>query len=530
MRIDRYGGVGRRLPPKLLPARVSSVTLGLRSCAAVALALACVAGAATARGAAKPQLTIGMSTGPESLDPAKNGTGPSQAWFSLFATPIIHVKPDGSFGPGLATSWHYFRTSAGANKGFEFTLRHDARFSDGTPVNAQAVVTWLKYFQSANGPALLFMGPVRSIQAVGKWTVRIQLMAPNPVVPLALSERGNWGDVESPKAVANASVLGSQTAGAGPYVLVPSQSVTNDHYTFVPNKYYFDKSAIRYSKIVVKIIPDPSSLLQAVKTGQVDVATGDTTTAASAASAGLKIVRVVPGVEGIVFLDRGGAVAKPLADPRVRQALNYAIDRKTITQAIQGGNGKPTSAIFAADAPLDPKLQNYYPYNPVKAKSLLAAAGYPNGFTFNVVGGTPQQDKLTPSVAKYLSAIGVTLKIGIPSSNPEWAQMVFSGTYSAVTTGTGNSPMWLFYQFFLGPKGPLNQHGWYDRTLENLWEQGSRAAKPAAYWKQLQERTVRQADFLPVFTYSDIYYVSKHVGGVVDSDVAYPLASEWFPK
>ncbi len=529
MRIHRDRGTGCR-PASLMasPARGSRRTLGLLGCAAVALVLAGVAATASSAAKATQTLTIGMATGPESLDPAKNGTGPSQVWVPLFAEPIIHVNADGSYSPGLATSWRYTKAS---NKQFEFTLRRDARFSDGTPVTAQAVKTWLDYFASANGPALLLMGPIASVETVGKWTVRINLKSPNPIIPLALSQRGNWGSVESPRAVENPSVLGSQTFGAGPYVLVPSQSVTNDHYTFVPNKHYFDKQAIRYSKVVVKIIPNLSSLLQAQKTGQVDVAMGHQTTADAAEAGGLQVVKVVPGVQGLVFLDRGGTLQKALGDVRVRQALNYAIDRKAITTAIQGKWGSPTSSIFTPETPLAAKYQSYYSYDPAKARALLAAAGYGNGFTFDALGGTPALDPLTPAIAKYLAAVGVKLNWVSPSTNPEWAQKLFSGTMSTITIGTGNNPMWIFYQFFLGPKGPLNQHGWVDATMNKAWLKGQRAAKSAtSYWKQIQERAVTQASFLPVFTYYDLYYVGKHTGGVKASTVAYPDATEWSPK
>src|SRR6266511_3328682 len=370
------------------------------------LCLPGLAAAATTKQEAKPTLTIGLPFAPVSLDPSKDGAG-FLIVRALTNTAITHIKPDGSIGPGLATAWRYLGTGGrkkgpdagrGPNKDFEFTLRRNARFSDGTGVTAKAVKLWLEYFAKGNGAFASLMGPIQSIDTVGKWKVRLHLSSPNPVLPRVLSELYNWGAVSSAKAVAEPSVLGTQTVGAGPYMLDPSETVTNDHYTLVPNPYYYDKSAIRFSKVVAKVIPTASSMLQAVQTGQIDVGQGASATADAAEASGLKVVHAPNGYAGFILADRKGAASKPLADVRVRQALNYAVDRKAVTSAVVGKWGTPLAEMSSADGFVK-KYANHYPYNPAKTKSLLAAAGYPNGFTLEHLGLT---SSYTQAIAKYL--------------------------------------------------------------------------------------------------------------------------------
>src|SRR5262249_36689518 len=269
------------------------------------------------------------------------------------------------YSPGLAVEWHFLKTKAGsgrANKDFELTLRRNARYSDGTLVTAAGVKTWLLYVAGAGGPQASDFGPIASVETTGKWSLVVHLRSPNPSARTELSNDSNWGVAQSPKCVADPSKLATQTCGAGRYMLAPAQSVTNDHYTLVPNPYYYDKSNQYWSKVVIKIIPTASSQLQALETGQVDVTGGDPSTAKAAEAAGFKVLHAPSGVQ-IFSIDVGGAKVKALADARVRQALNYAINRKLIAAAIVGKYGSPTAEAAPAEG-YDPKVERVYSYNP----------------------------------------------------------------------------------------------------------------------------------------------------------------------
>lgn len=518
--------------------RVMGGSLGL-ACLVTCLA-GCSGGSSPASSAgAKSVLTIGDSETPVSLNPALDYATFYQ-WRTLSNTSLIHIKPNGSYGPGLAVSWGFLNAPGQApNENFKLTLRHNARFSDGTPVTAQAVVTWLNYFAKQPGLFQPQMGPIKSISATGKWTVEIKLKAGNALVPYLLSEAGNWGAVESPYAVAHPKAMATQTFGAGPYKIDPSETVANSSYTFVPNKYYYDKSAVHWSKVVVKIILDPSSMLDAIQTGEVDVAAGDITTAAAASKASLNVTTVANGDGGLLFYDRNGSSSKPVGNALVRQALNYAVDRPAICKALYGKySGPATSGMVATDASLPQGTPFPYTYNPAKAKSLLRAAGYPNGgITLKVlayaalgIDGT----ELPQAIAKYLQAVGVNLDITTATSASQYVEDNGTKHFPVESNTLGLRPLEQDYQFLFPPAGALNPFKSDDPALDSIYAKALAATTPASYTSYLNQIVMRittQAYSLNVCTKPRLWYVSKNVGGVsVNELTTAPLASEMFPR
>lgn len=500
--------------------------------AVLLLTVACGAGEQTGSAekspTEKPEITFGLKVGPVSLDPAKDGTGGYLIMRALTNESLIHQEPDGSFSPGLATEWGYVGTG---NKEFELTLREGARFSDGEPVTAEAVKKWLEYFAAANGPNLEFLDGIESIEAVDESTVRIQLEQANPIVPWVLSDQNNWGAVSSPEALKSPKILGTETYGAGPYVLDVSQTVGEDHYTFVPNKYYYDQSAIRFSKITAKIISTPTSMLQAVNAGQVDVAQGDATTA-DAVSQGIEVLHE-PASVVVMTLDRGGVVSKPLADLRVRQALNFAVNRAEIAKAMFGEYGSPATQMGSADG-FNPEDDDFYSYDPEKAKSLLAEAGYADGFTAEVLVSSANSQSLMQAVAQDLKDVGVDLKLKTPNTQAEWVQELEGNeTFPMLQAGmTLSRPMWSQYGLYLKEKSIYNRLGtWSDPEIDKLFNEGQNAEDPASYWTRITKRATEQAHFLPILSVDGIYYVSEDIEGVSLSDSrALPVATEWSPR
>jgi peptide/nickel transport system substrate-binding protein len=289
----------------------------------------------------------------------------------------------------------------------------------------------------------------------------------------------------------------------------------------------------------VKIITSPTTMIEAIKSGQLNVAAGDITTTAEAQSAGLNVVTAPSGFVQILLLDRGpkipnGSSANPLASVQVRQALNYAINRKAVTQAIYGKYGVPTAEIGSSDG-FVPGMQNYYPYDPAKAKSLLAAAGYAHGFTLDVTSesafGT-LADPVLEAIAQEYKAIGVTLKITSTTTLPQWVNQVLGGSYeSAGFVATAFAPMPEWYSYWFAPKGLENQHGGDDPTLVKLADEGEASLSPDQYWKAMTNRIVTQADEIPVFNFDAFWYTAKNIGGLsFSADNGTPYPSEWFAK
>ena len=142
-----------------------------------------------------------------------------------------------------------------------------------------------------------------SVDVTGPSTVVMHLTMPTPDLLYLLSQDVGVGMVGSPKAVQDPSILTNGTDGTGPYVL--SASIPNSQYTFVPNKYYYDPAAVHWGKVVVDVITNMDSTLEALRTGEIEVAEGDISTVAAAKAAGLQVIAKPWGWEGVTFLDRG---------------------------------------------------------------------------------------------------------------------------------------------------------------------------------------------------------------------------------
>jgi peptide/nickel transport system substrate-binding protein len=471
-------------------------------------------------------LDIGWATPPNDLDPAKDGLV-DIAWRSLADAYLIHVNQNGTYSPGLATSWGYVGTG---NTTFSLTLRHNVKFSDGEPLTAAAVKGWLEYFEGIKGITWSTIGAIKSIDTQGEYTVTIHLAAPNPTLPLALSEESNWGAVQCPKFVASPALLGTQTCGAGPYTLDAAQTVTNEQYTYVPDKQYYDQSAIKYQKVVVKIISTPSAMLNALTTGQIQFAQGDLPTANAATSAGFNVLALGSNPAGLLLASRSG----PLASLQVRQALNYAVNRQAIAAGLFGKYGTPSSEIPTTDGWV-PSLQKYYSYDPGKAKELLAAAGYPNGFPLSGlvygVGGGAAGAPVVQAVAQSLAAVGVKVSVADPATAPEFVAARASQKYPLIGMTAPYGSTYDTVAVLFRPGSPLNPFNLDDPQISALWAHGSAAADPSASWQELNKYLVAQAYALPVLSYPATYFYSKSLGNVGADGAArsFPLAAEWQP-
>jgi peptide/nickel transport system substrate-binding protein len=529
----------KRLRPRAFARGLPMVSTALLLAAVPVVTAACGGSSSGTAGPQVSTLKIAVTSPPSSNNPATS-TGfrtYSSIFYSLAYAALFHDTPTGKIQPQLATSWHYVNSGTHTrNEEFEFTLRRNAKFADGTPVTAQAVVQWLQYFVKSPGVAAGDFGPGATFTASGPLTVRIKLTSPNPDLPFLMSDEGdNAGLVVSPKAIAHPSMLTSGTDGAGQYQVLASQSVNNDHYTFVPNPNYYNKPAVRFKQVYLKVIPNPSSRLEAQQSGQYDVTLGDATTAATAKSAGLQVLSAPIGTVFLWFdINPNHQVAAPaLRNVKVRQAINYAINRAAIAKALFGTSATPKSGIMTLDGntgtgPADVD----YPYDPAKAKQLLAQAGYSHGLTLKAIYPAYYGNFSTPlvsAVAENLQAVGIQLQ---SSSYPT------QGAYGTVVVGFKNPVVHAVmpldstpanYDLYLAPKSSLNWIG-TDPEIERLYQQGAASSDPNVAWSKMWQRFTSLAYTVPLVDQPDFYYVSKGIGGVSLSNVYNTsLPTDWYP-
>ncbi|MFJ9896439.1 ABC transporter substrate-binding protein [Streptomyces sp. NPDC091280] len=480
----------------------------------------------TGKAVAGDTLTVAEQQAPPTMNPGSLDLG-FVDFTMLSYESLFYLSPDGTVQPALAKSWKYVGTG---NTELSVTLRSGVRFADGTPVTADAVKASLEYAKKAQGNQAHYLTDA-TITATGPLALTIELAKANPILPTLLTQSYGIGQIISPKGLASASKLTptDTSQGAGPYIYQPSQSVAGDHYTYTANPSYYDKSKQHYKKIVMKIVQNGQTAVNAMKTGQIDVYKGDYTSAASARSAGMSTVGLPVILQGLSLIDRGGEVSKPLGDVRVRQAINYAIDRDAVTKALLGDSGTPTvQTVIKGGDGYSAALADHYAYDPAKAKSLLKAAGYPDGFTLPVLAATfVGFDTMAQAVAGQLAKVGIKVKVTAVTSITSFVENQTNKKYPAVSGGFTEEPMYLEgLDLFMPGSKVFNGFGSTAPELTTLFDKAAAAAptERAGLDRQMQEYLVQNAWFAPVAFTPVNYYVRPGIGGVKVSAGA-PFAS-----
>lgn len=326
--------------------------------------------------APKGKVTLGMAGSLTTFDPHTFSSLPiSMHHPNVFET-LLTRAPDGSLVTQLAESY-----KMASPKVWEFKLRKGVKFSNGDPLNAEAV----KFsFERILDPKMKsrqyrYFKSIDKVEAVDSHTVRIHTKNPDPMLPPFLAI---YGYVVPPKYYKkhNKKHLARNPVGSGPYVVKKWRKGQEVVYEANPNAWRKPK----VKTAVVKFIPESTTRVAALVSGDVDVIDNLPPGLSSRvkSSANSKVVsKQSPRTNYILMVIKKGA---PWMDVRVRRAMNLAIDRNTITKNVMMGFAKPVAVL---DGPAsfghNPALKPY-PYNPDLAKKLLAEAGYAKGFSFDV--------------------------------------------------------------------------------------------------------------------------------------------------
>jgi peptide/nickel transport system substrate-binding protein len=302
----------------------------------------------------------------------------------------------------------------------------------------------------------------------------------------------------------------------------------------VPNPYYYDTSRQYWGKVIATVITTPSSMLEAMQAGQIDVGNGDLTTVQKAGADGLGVTYHANA--NLVYM-MNTQNAPELANLKVRQAMNYAINRKLLARTVGGKYVQPGDEIAGGGA-FVPKYQNYYPYDPAKAKELLAAAGYPNGFAIPVMASGSCAGSAYANaaaiIAQDLSAVGITItKIEPCDSISQWGQQISQEHVPLFSNPDTFVPEQLFFP--LTPNSSVltngGESGFNDPVVNRLAAKANVSSNPNKWWKLVTIRLVKQAYFLAVgYTPSITYFNPKTVKDVVNGQRPNgPNPLEWKP-
>ncbi|GAA1861611.1 ABC transporter substrate-binding protein [Asanoa iriomotensis] len=417
-------------------AAFAALTLGLSGCA----------GDGGSGGAAGESTLRWAVTLPAHWDPVVSGSGAQFRILSLAYASLTEIDENGKAVPGLAQSWDY------NDKGdaVTFHLRPGLTFSDGEPLNAAAVKAYLERAKTQQNSALFGdLTSIKSVTAQGDVDVVIALSQVDYQIPLLLGER--VAQITSPKAALDPAKLDQSPVGAGPFVV--TENVPGSHVYLKENPDYWDAANIHVDRVELLPAPDAATIVSGLRTGVYDFANLAAAQIKTAEAAGLDVV-YQPGFNASNISINVNK--EPFTNPKVVDAVRYATNRQEYVDKITFGKGKATDQPFPPGyIAYDEESANRYPFDPEKARQLLAEAGYaPGQIKVDLVIQGALYATASEIVQSQLKAVGIDVTIKV---DPNWEKPFFAKdlTLSVYGTTGRESPVQTLTAHF-GPDGPLN--------------------------------------------------------------------------
>ena len=377
-------------------------------------------------------ITVGVSLEPPHLDPtgAAAGAIDSVVYANVFEG-LTRFAADGSILPALAKSW----TVSDDGLVYTFSLHLGVKFHDGSSMDSEDVKFSLdraRADDSTNAQKALFSG-IDTVEALDSTTVRVTLSAPNGAFIFNMA----WGDAVI---VAEETIADAKTnpVGTGPFVF--TNWVQGDSITITKNTDYWGTPA-RLNSATFKFISDPTAAFAALMAEDVDafpIYPAPENLPQFKADSRFQVL--IGSTEGETILSTNNKMP-PFDNVKVREAMSHAIDRQAIIDGAMFGLGTPIGTHFAPHNPDYVDLRGQSNYDPALAISMLADAGYPDGFKTTLKLPPPSYARRGGEIiAAQLREVGIDVEI----SNLEWAQwleQVFRGYDFGLTIVSHTEPM-----------------------------------------------------------------------------------------
>jgi peptide/nickel transport system substrate-binding protein len=428
---------------------------------------------------------------PSSAPPQITPFGTIYAIHDALARPM----PNQKIGASLAESW----TESPDGLMYEFKLRRGLKFHNGDPLTAEDVKFSFERYKGAGAKEL--QTRVRQVDAVDPLTVRFRLERPWPDFMTFYGTTATGVGVVVPKKYftqVGEAGFRKHPIGAGPYKFVshtPGVEVMLEAYTGywrrVPN----------VKKLVMKSVPDVDTRLAMLKTGEADIAVALDGPQGIEVRRDPRLTLVSSRHASIFWLEFADQwdPKSPWHDKRLRQAVNLALDRKTTNEAACLGFCPPAGVIV-------PRVMDFAlqveppPYDPAKAKQLLAEAGYPNGLDAGEFVPIPGFPTVAEAALNYLNAVGIRMKMR-PMERAAfyaaWQEKKLHGVFMTAAGNSGNAASRVAE--FIYSKGSYAYGGYPD--IDGLFQQqaGERDVKKReAQLHRIQQLTIDRAMFAPI--------------------------------
>ena len=353
---------------------------------------------------------------PRSLDPAQSTDVPTGRVVAYLFDGLTRFQPDASVSPSLAERWDV----SPDGRTYTFHLHPGVKFQNGAPLTSRDVVaSWTRVLLPATkSGAASFLYAIRGARDVaeGKATAVTGLAAPNDSTVVV--------QLEEPFAIfpkllampmasivpANAPAdLAQHPIGSGPWKLVEWKH--DDYLLFARNANYF-AGPPEADTLRARIIAEPSTAVAEFESGNVDVLEIPPEEAEEWVNdqSRQRMLHSTASLE-LVYL-AVNTTRGPLTDARVRQAIACALDFDKIIERLVGGRGTRAAGVIPPSLGGYDSTRKPYPFDPKRAKALLAAAGHPNGIDVELwTTTTPRYVRMAETIQAYLGAVGIRAKI-----------------------------------------------------------------------------------------------------------------------
>ncbi|HEX7002384.1 MAG TPA: ABC transporter substrate-binding protein [Trueperaceae bacterium] len=469
---------------------------------------------------AQRSLTVAQGTAPETLDAQRSTVQQTLNVTYHINEPLFQLDyATNDITPLLGASYEAVDETT-----WEVKLQGGVRFTNGEPFNAEVVRYSLLRVKKPelNSPATIYVRPIVDVQVVDDTTVRIITDGPAPVLPLYLTRISMVPPAYIEEVGDDA--FGQNPVGTGPYELV--RWVKDDRVVLQANTEYW-RGAPSLDQITFVSIPETATRMAALQTGEADLVTQVAIDQAPLLERAGITIAPVPGLRlmMVAFSLDGEPGSTPLYDVRVRQALNYAVDKQAIVDDILGGYGKVLAgqALSSEYFGFNPAVEAY-PYDPERARELLAEAGYTADNPLSITIYGPQgryvrDSEVVQAIAGQLREAGVEAEVEIL----EWGlfinRLLAKDFETAAFWGASTVPdadAWIGAMLGTGAAYSVYSNPELDELVAEGARTVDRDARLAIY-HQAAELIHEQAPFIFLYQQVDVYGVSPRVEGWVPS-------------
>jgi peptide/nickel transport system substrate-binding protein len=396
-------------------------------------------------------VTVATAAQPDTLDPhVTSATSAFQTSKSIYDT-LVEPDRSGVIVPALAHEWRV--SDDGLT--LTFRLRDGVRFHDGSTLTSADVAASIARLQAEGSPKANEFAMILEVATPDDHTVVLTLERPAPA--LLDSFASGWGAILPAALIDAGHDFGNRPIGTGPYVF--REWVRDSFVRLTANPDYY-AGAPAVEDVVIRFVPDTSVQFQGLQTGEFDIAVDIAAVDWPAVERDARFV-LEQGPSGLALVAALNTRRPYLEDPRVRRALNLAVDAETILEVAYGG-GFPIGTFMEAGSPWTPATIEPFPYDPEGARALLQEAGVPQGFTLDMALPQPYASHITAGqmIQDMLRDVGVHAEIRIVEWGV-WLGEVFRGPRDFDVTVIGHTGK-------LDASGRLGGYGLRDGTYHGF--------------------------------------------------------------